>query len=96
MSKAKQQTSLSLPEGVSIIERTKEIELSGRGREKYFPIVEGLKRLGPTECMKIDINGLGQKQIDSYKWGIRSIAKQMGIDKTVRVAEKSGMLYLWI
>ena len=93
--KSKERKMPVLPEGVRIVHRTKEIELYGRGSEKYFPIIEALKVLTGTECVQLDATSIGS-QIKPFKWGLRSTAKKLGVKGKIKYAEKSGLLYIWL
>lgn len=84
-----------LPTGVSVTDRTAEIEMFQRSKSKYKPFVETLKVIDASKAIQMDIKGQNKAHITAIKTGIRSAAKKMGFKFQIKMAEKEGILYIW-
>jgi hypothetical protein len=91
-----------LPDGISIINRTAQMELIFRNKNKWLPVAQKLAQLTGTETVQIDLGDLrdmpqGKYKTNSIRSGIANAWVALGGKKTdVHSGVQGNKLYVWV
>ena len=84
-------------DGIEVVTRPIGIEAYTRrgGGTSWRAVIETLKIMDATKCVKYDIKGAEKQRIQTIKQGIKSAAKRDNFIPEIKFAIKDNTLFIW-
>ena len=92
-----------LPEGCAVVERSQELEMLFRNKNKWLPFAQKLDTLTGTQALTIELGDLkslpnSRTRVNSIKSGIKAAYKLVGSKKkgVVRFGIHLNKMWVWV